>query len=99
MEITRPKSIPKKIFVLISAKTSNPFEILLAKTWVTVKTVKIKNISNSKENNPVVEVIMKNQKDNPAVTASDLNLGDDEFILYRINKGNQAWLCKSCYSN
>ena len=39
-------------------------------------------------NSPVVEVIMKNQKDNPAVTARDLNLGDDEFILYRINEGN-----------
>lgn len=32
------------------------------------------------ENIPVDDEIMKNQNDNPAVTARDLNLGDDSFI-------------------
>ena len=38
------------------------------------------------ENIPIVLVMIKNQNDNPAVTASDLNLGDDASILYWINK-------------
>lgn len=33
-------------------------------------------------------VIIKNQNDNPAVTAMDLNLGDDDCILNRINERN-----------
>jgi|TARA_B100001540_G_scaffold314495_1_gene339583 hypothetical protein len=32
------------------------------------------------ENNPNEEVIIKNQNVNPAVTATDLNLGEDVFI-------------------
>ena len=38
------------------------------------------------ENTSVEDVMMKNQNDNPAVTARDLNLGDDAFILNRIDK-------------
>ena len=38
------------------------------------------------ENKAVDETSIKNQKDIPAVTANDLNLGDDVFILYRIDK-------------
>ena len=86
MEITVANKIPRNIFVLNIAKISNPFEILFTKIWVTVRTIVIKIISNSKEKNPVLEVIIKNQNDNPAVTASDLNLGVDAFILYRIDK-------------
>ena len=47
---------------------------------------KINTTSNSKEKNPALEVIIKNQNVSPDVTASDLNLGDDAFILYRINE-------------
>lgn len=44
-------------------------------------------IKISTENIPVDCVIMKNQNDNPAVTARDLNLGDDAFvILYGVDK-------------
>ena len=38
------------------------------------------------ENTSVEDVMMKNQNDNPAVTARDLNLGDDAFILNRVDK-------------
>ena len=47
----------------------------------TKKTIKI-----SIENIPVDEVIMKNQKDSPAVTASDLNRGDDASMSNRIDE-------------
>ena len=40
--------------------------------------------STSIEKYPTDNVIMKNQKDNPAVTASDLNLGEDASISNRI---------------
>ena len=44
-------------------------------------------IKISTENIPVDCVIMKNQNDNPAVTARDLNLGDDALvILYGVDK-------------
>ena len=43
-------------------------------------------IKISIENTSVEDVMMKNQNDNPAVTARDLNLGDDAFILNRIDK-------------
>jgi len=43
-------------------------------------------IKISMENTSVDDVMMKNQNDNPAVTARDLNLGDDAFILNRIDK-------------
>ena len=43
-------------------------------------------IKISIENTSVEDVMMKNQNENPAVTASDLNLGDDAFILNWIDK-------------
>ena len=43
-------------------------------------------IKISMENTSVDDVMMKNQNDNPAVTARDLNLGDDAFILNWIDK-------------
>jgi hypothetical protein len=43
-------------------------------------------IKISMENTSVDDVMMKNQNDNPAVTARDLNLGDDVFILNWIDK-------------
>ena len=41
-------------------------------------------ISNEKK--PVDDDIIKNQNENPAVTARDLNLGDDASISNWINK-------------
>ena len=72
--------------MLTIAKISNPFESLTANICVIIK-VTITNIASvSKENNPIADEIIKNQKENPAVTAKDLNLGDDNSILDRIDE-------------
>ena len=42
--------------------------------------------SVSKVNKPIEDVMITNQKVNPAETASALNLGDDNYILNRINE-------------
>jgi len=86
MEITITNKIPKNIFVLIIAKISNPLEIFFANIWVTLRTAVTNIIKISIENIPVDEVMMKNQNDNPAVTAKDLNLGELVCILNRIDK-------------
>jgi hypothetical protein len=39
-----------------------------------------KIINASKEKIPIPDVIMKNQKENPAVTADALNLGDESSM-------------------
>jgi len=86
MEIIVPNKIPKNIFVLIIAKMSNPFEIFFANICVTLRTIPTNIIKISIENIPVDDVMIKNQKDNPAVTARDLNLGELACILNRIDK-------------
>jgi hypothetical protein len=86
VEITVPNKIPKNIFVLIIAKISNPFEIFFANICVTLRTAATNIIKISIENIPVDDVIMKNQNDNPAVTARDLNRGELVCILNRIDK-------------
>ena len=86
MEITVINKIPKNIFVLIIAKISNPFEIFFANICVILRTTPTNMIKISIENIPVDEVIIKNQKDSPAVTAKDLNLGELVCILNRIDK-------------
>ena len=86
MEIIVPNKIPKNIFVLIAAIISNPFDIFFANICVTLRTIATNMIKISMENTSVDDVMMKNQNDNPAVTARDLNLGDDAFILNRIDK-------------
>jgi hypothetical protein len=53
---------------------------------VIVRTDTTNTIKISIENIPVDVVIMKNQNDNPAVTASALNRGEDSSILNRIDK-------------
>ena len=54
----------------------------------------ITKIANaSKENKPVAEEIIKNHKENPAVTAAALNLGDDSSILNWINECYKTALC------
>ena len=65
---------------------SNPFEIFFTNICVTLITIATNMIKISTENTSVDDVMMKNQNDNPAVTARDLNLGDDAFILNRIDK-------------
>ena len=81
-----PNKIPKNIFVLIIAKISNPFDNFFVNIWVTLRTIATNIIKISIENIPVDVVMIKNQNDNPAVTASDLNRGDDAFILNRIDE-------------
>jgi len=53
-------------------------------------TIKIAKYSNLKI--PKIDVIIKNQKVNPADTANALNLGDDNSILNRINEGDESAL-------
>ena len=86
MEITVQNKIPKNIFVLIVAIMSNPFEIFFASICVTLRTIATNMIKISIENISIDVVMMINQNDNPAVIARDLNLGDDAFILNRIDK-------------
>ncbi len=86
MEITPTKSILRKILVLISANMSSPFEIFAANICVVIRIDTTKMSIISIEKNPMEDVIIKNQNDSPAVTASDLNLGEDACILYRINE-------------
>ena len=95
MEITKMNKILKKIFVLITAKILSPFESLAANIWVIINVERMNIINPSKEKNPVVEDIMKNQKVNPAVTANDLKRGEDSSISNRIYEGYQATLCQS----
>ena len=72
------------------AKIFKPFEIFLAKICVITSTIPANSIKYSTANVPVLFVIMKNQNDSPAVTASDLNLGDDVCMLNRVYEGDQA---------
>ena len=93
MDTTKINKIPKKIFVLIIANMSNPFESLTANICVIIKTVATNTASASKENNPIADVITKNQKENPAVTARLLNRGEESSILNRINECHKTALC------
>jgi len=86
MEIIVPNKIPKNIFVLIIAKMSSPFEIFFVNICVTLKTIVTNIIKISIENIPVDDVMIKNQKVNPAVTAKDLNRGELVCILNWIDK-------------
>ena len=70
------------------ANLSNPFETLYVKICVKAKIESEKINRDSYEKYPMIEVIMKNQKVNPAVTVMDLNRGDENFILNWINECN-----------
>ena len=85
-EITKTNNIPRKILVLMIAKTSNALDSLTEKICVMTSTITTKTASASKEKTPIAVVIMKNQKENPAVTANDLNFGEESSILNWINK-------------
>ena len=65
---------------------SKPLESLTANICVMIKIVTTNTASTSKENNPIADVIIKNQKENPADTAKPLNLGEENSILDRIDK-------------
>ena len=93
MDTTKINKIPKKIFVLIIANMSNPFESLTANNCVIIKTVATNTANTSKENNPIADVIIKNQKENPAVIAKLLNRGEESSILNRINECYKTALC------
>ena len=68
------------------AKISNALESLTEKICVKTKTITAKTTSASKEKTPIAADIMKNQKENPAVTANDLALVDENCILNWINE-------------
>ena len=65
---------------------SNPFESFIANICVTLRTIATNIIKISIENIPVDDVMIKNQNDNPAVTARDLNRGELVCILNRVDK-------------
>ena len=72
--------------MFIVAKISSPFESFFVKICVRVINIATKIRKYSSEKNPVLVVIIKNQNENPAVTANDLNLGDDVCTLDRIDE-------------
>ena len=72
---------------------SNAFESLRAKIWVIDIVIATKITNASIENKPAPEEIIKNHKENPAVTAKDLNLTDDSSILNWINECYKTTLC------
>jgi len=71
--------------VLKIAKTSNAFDNFIEKICARIKETETKTPNTSSENRPTAEEITKNQNDNPSATVSALNLGEDNFILNRIN--------------
>ena len=72
---------------------SSAFESLNAKIWVIAIVIATKIANASKENKPVAEEIIKNQRENPAVTAKALNLWDVSSILNWINECYKTALC------
>ena len=58
-----------------------------------------KMTSDVRENVPSDVVITKNQNDKPVVTASALNLGEDNSMLNRIDKCHKTALSKRRNSN
>ena len=84
--MTKTNSIPTKIFVLIVAKISKPLDNFTANICVTAANIIMKIRNTSIENIPIADVIIKNQKEKPAVTANALNLDEEVLILNRINE-------------
>ena len=78
--MTKMNSMLKNTVVLKIANLSNPFETLCKKIWVIPRIEAEKINKNSYEKYPVVAVIITNQNVNPAVTATDLKRGDENFI-------------------
>ena len=85
--------IPRKILVFTVAKISNAFDIFFAKIWVKVNMPTTNAAKKGVENIPKADVIIKNQSENPAETATALNLGDEMSISDRVNQCNKSSLC------
>ena len=73
-------NIPRKTLVLKIANISNAFETLCEKICVITNIVDVKINKQKNEKLPIAAVIIANQKVNPAVTAIDLNRGEEKFI-------------------
>lgn len=86
--MTKTNSIPTKIFVLIVAKISKPLDNFTANICVTAANIIMKIRNTSIENIPIAAVIIKNQKEKPAVTANALNLDEEVLISNRINESH-----------
>ena len=84
--MTITNNAPRKILVFIIAKISRPLEIFEENICVIDNNETTKIRKTSIEKIPIAFETMKNQKENPAVIARDLNLGDDNCILNRINE-------------
>ena len=85
-------NIPKNTLVFTTANTSKPLDSLMEKICV-IRTTDITNITNASiENNPIVDEIMKNHSENPAVTANALKRGEESSMLYWINHSNKTTL-------
>jgi len=78
--MTKINKIPRNTLVLIVANTSSAFESFRAKICVIATTADTNRANNSREKIPAADVIIKNQSDNPNVTANALNLGDENSI-------------------
>jgi hypothetical protein len=78
-------AIPRNTLVLNRANKSKPLDNFTEKICVRIKTAETKIRKTSREKILDTLVITKNQKENPNVTAKDLNLGEDNSILNRIN--------------
>ncbi len=75
------------------AKASRILDNFTEKICVKIKATMIKTPKDSNENNPTADDITKNQRESPSVTAKDLNLGDENSNLNRINQTDEACLC------
>jgi len=67
------------------ANVSKPFDTFFAKIWVRMITTRTNETKSSIEKTRIVDAIIKNQNENPMVTVSALNRGDDNSILDRID--------------
>ncbi len=74
--------------VLYLANVSSVLDTLIDINCINWKTNATNIAKYSSVKTPAIDVITKNQKVNPADTASALNLGDDNSILDRINEGD-----------
>ncbi len=64
----------------------NALDTLTDKNCIKGNTIAIKIAKNSSVKTPKIDVIIKNQRVNPADTANALNRGEDNSILNRINE-------------
>ena len=81
------------------AKISRILDNFIAKICVTIKVIVTKIPKSSNENNPIADDNTKNQKDSPRVTTKDLNLGEENSNLDRINQTYKTCLCQYGYSH